>query len=67
MKEIVEPDVAQQFLASVGNSSATVSNRPQDNPTTEEILTYTLKSEILATVKDGAYSGMSRLLSVHSE
>lgn len=59
MKEIVEPDVAQQFLALVGYSSATISNRPQDNPTTEDILTYTLKAEILATVRDGAYSGMS--------
>lgn len=59
--------MAQQFLASVSNSSGTVSHRPQDNPTTEEILTYTLKTEILATVQDGAYSGMSHLLSVKSE
>ena len=37
--------------------------RPQDDPTTMDVLSYTLKSEIVAAAQDGQYSGTLSLLS----
>lgn len=35
-----------------------VEQRPQDNPTLQDLLVYILKTEILAASRDGEYSGI---------
>ena len=48
--------MAIQFLSFV-STEAIISSRPKDNPTVEEILTYTLQMEIRQTCKLYSYSG----------
>ena len=45
-----------QFLANATTSTA-FENRPVQNPRVEDLIKYTLKAEVQATGKNGAYSG----------
>ena len=45
-----------QFLTSATTSTA-FENRPVQNPRVEDLIEYTLKAEVQATAKNGAYSG----------
>lgn len=55
--DLHDPDRAQQFVCTVASSDATFLNRPQSNPTTENLVEYILKEEIVSTAHFGAYSG----------
>lgn len=52
--------MAQQFLLTVANNSQVVYRRPVNDPTTENMLLYTLREEIKATAKAGLDSGLDQ-------
>ena len=56
--------MAQQFLSTVANSSQVVYRRPINDPTTENVLLYTLHEEIRATAKTGLDSGFDHNITI---
>ena len=47
----------QQFICTVSSNEGIFKGRPQDNPTTSQLISYILKQEIMATAHLGSYSG----------
>ena len=53
---ITDEGDAVQFLASARTATA-VDKRPVQNPSVEDLLEYTLKTEVQTTAKNGVYYG----------
>lgn len=51
-------DFAIQFLSTVASCDQVVTQRPLEDPSVEEVLSYVLQEEIRVMAKLGAYSGV---------
>ena len=51
-----DPGMAIQFLSFASTATA-VASRPRDNPSSQEIISYTLQTEVRQTCKLSTYSG----------
>ena len=56
-QEITQTDVAQAFLSCVASNNTVVTNRPISDPTAEELILYSMRSEIQLTALNSQYSG----------